>query len=165
MEPKPSSTEAAATSEHSRVRDIMTSDVVAATPETSIATVTQLMGQNGLSGLPILDGDRRVVGIITDHDLIIRNTEVTPQPFLPLLEGRIPLESAEHFKKRVRRIVGTEAKDVMTAEVKTIGPDESVDTLAERMIKERMKILPVVEGDRVIGVVTRADVIRWMTSR
>jgi CBS-domain-containing membrane protein len=165
MEPTPSSTGPQTSSEHATVRDIMTRDVVAANPETSIAAVAQLMGQRGLSGLPILDADRRAVGIITDHDLIIRNTEITPQPFLPLLEGRIPLESAEHFKRRVLRIVGTEAKDVMTAEVKTIGPDASIDKLAERMIKERMKILPVVEDLKVIGVVTRADVIRWMTSR
>ena len=151
--------------ENTTVRDIMTTDVVVVGPETSIGRVAQLMDQHAVSGLPVVDPDHHVVGIITDHDLIIRNTHITAPPYLPLLEGRIPLESPGHFKRRVLRMVGSSARDVMSTDVKTIGPDEDVDTLADRMIKDRMKILPVVENGRLTGVVARADVIRWMTSR
>ena len=147
------------------VRDVMTREVFTVSPETSIARVAQLMNEHGVSGLPVIDPDRHVLGIVTDHDLIIRNTKIAPPPFLPLLEDRIPLESLEHFKRRVLRMVGSSVRDVMTTAVKTIGPNEDVDTLAERMIKERLKIVPVVEGARLAGVVTRADVIRWMTKR
>jgi CBS domain-containing protein len=165
MRARRSSTSARKEPRRTTVRDIMTPNVITVTPDTSIARVAQLMDQNAVSGLPVIDRDRHVVGIITDHDLIIRNTNIAAPPFLPLLEGRIPLESPGHFKRRVLRMVGSGVNDVMSVDVKTIGPDEDVEVLADRMIKERMKVLPVVEGGRLAGIVTRADVIRWMNSR
>lgn len=146
------------------VRDLMTSDVVTATLDTSIARIAQLMDQHGISGLPVVDANRHVVGVITDHDLIARNTRIVAPLFLPLLEGRIPLETPSHFRRRLQRLVGMNAKDIMSTDVKTIGPDEDVETLTARMIGERLKLLPVVEGGRLVGVATRADVIRWMVS-
>jgi CBS domain-containing protein len=104
-----------------------------------------------------------VIGIVTDFDLVVRNTRIDPPPFLPLLEGRIPLETQSHFNRRIRHMVGTEARDVMTEDVLTIGPDEDVETLAELMVKKRINLVPVIEGGRLAGVVSRADVIRWMT--
>lgn len=145
------------------VRDVMTSEVVTVTPVTSIGRIAELMDAHAISGLPVVDEVRRVVGVITDHDLIIRNTKIDPPPFLPLLEGRIPLETPGHFERRVRHMVGSEARDMMSAEVHSIGPDEDVEALAELMIHKHLHLVPVVEGGRLVGVVTRADVIRWMT--
>lgn len=147
------------------VRDLMTADAVTVTQDASIVQVARLMNQHGITGLPVVDGNDRVIGMITDHDLIVRNTKIEAPRFLPFLEGQIPLESPGHFRRRLLRMVGTTAKDVMSDDVETIGPDEDVETLAERMIGERLKILPVVEDTRLVGVVTRADVIRWMVSR
>src|SRR4029078_5034597 len=93
------------------VRDIMSADVVSASPETSVARIAQLMHEKGISGLPVVDGAQRVVGIVTDFDLIVRNTPLEPPAFLPLLEGRIPLETQSHFERRIRHMVGTEARD------------------------------------------------------
>lgn len=145
------------------VRDVMTTDVVTVTPGTSIGRIAELMDTHAISGLPVVDDARRVVGVITDHDLVIRNTKIDPPPFLPLLEGRIPLETPGHFERRVRHMVGSEARDMMSEDVQSIGPDEDMETLAELMIRRRLHLVPVVEGGRLAGIVTRADVIRWMT--
>jgi CBS domain-containing protein len=145
------------------VREIMTTDVVTASLDTSIARIAQLMDGKAISGLPVVDEAWRVVGIVTDADLIVRNTRIEAPPYLPLLEGRIPLETPGHFQRRIRHMVGTQARDVMTEEVLTIGPDEDVEALAGIMVKKRIKLVPVVEGGRLVGVVSRSDVIRWMT--
>ena len=146
-----------------RVRDIMSGSVVTVKADTSVGRIAQLMDTHAISGVPVVDDAGGLIGIVTDFDLVVRNTKIDPPPFLPLLEGRIPLETQSHFDRRIRHMVGTEARDVMTEEVLTIGPDEDVETLAELMIKKKVNLVPVVEGGRLAGVASRADVVRWMT--
>ena len=146
-----------------RVREIMTADVIFASKDTSVGRLVELMDGRGISGVPVVDDGQRVIGIVTDLDIIVRHTHIDPPPFLPLLEGRIPLETPAHFKRRIRHMVGMAACDIMTEDVTTIGPDEEVEALAELMVKKRINLVPVVEDGRLAGVVSRADIIRWMT--
>jgi len=146
-----------------RVKHIMTVDVVSVSPTASVGRVARLMHERAISGIPVVDIDRRVVGMVGDLDLIVLNTRIEAPHFLPLLDGRIPLETPAHFKKRIQHAAGTTAKDLMSETVLTVGPEEDVETLAALMVKEHVNPVPVVEDGRLVGVVSRADVIRWMT--
>lgn len=146
-----------------RVKHIMTVDVVSVSPSASVGRVARLMHERAISGIPVVDIDRQVVGMVTDLDLILLNTRIEAPHFLPLLDGRIPLETPSHFKRRIRHAAGTTAKDLMTERVVTVGPEEDVETLAALMVKEQANPVPVVEEGRLVGVVSRADLIRWMT--
>ena len=145
-----------------RVKHIMTVDVVSVSPSASVGRVARLMHERAISGLPVVDIDQKILGMVTDLDLILLNTRIEAPHFLPLLDGRIPLETPTHFKKRIQHAAGTTAKDLMTEEVLTVGPEEDVETLAALMVKEHVNPIPVVDEGRLIGVVSRADVIRWM---
>ena len=145
-----------------RVKHIMTVDVVSVSPSASVARIARLMHEKAISGIPVVDIDRRVVGMVTDLDLIVLNTRIEAPHFLPLLDGRIPLETPSHFKKRIQHAAGTTAKDLMAEAVVTVGPEEDVEILAALMVKEHVNPVPVVEDGRLVGVVSRADVIRWM---
>lgn len=144
------------------VKHIMTLDVVSVSPTASIGRIARLMHERAISGVPVVDLDRRVVGLVTDLDLILLNTRIEAPHFLPLLDGRIPLETPTHFRKRVQHVAGTTARDVMSEDVLTVGPEEEVETLAALMVREKVNPVPVVEDRRLVGVVSRADVIRWM---
>jgi CBS domain-containing protein len=144
------------------VKHIMTLDVVSVSPTASIGRIARLMHERAISGVPVVDPDRRVVGLVTDLDLILLNTRIAAPHFLPLLDGRIPLETPGHFKKRIQHVVGTTAGDVMSESVITVGPDDEVESLAALMVREKVNPVPVVEDGRLVGVVSRADVIRWM---
>lgn len=145
-----------------KVRDIMTTEVVTAEPETSVNLVAQLMDRGGLSGVPVVDGAGRLVGIVTEVDLIVRNQRLEPPAFFQLLDGRIPLETPGHYRKHLQHMLGTHARDVMTEKVVSVGPDEEVEALAELMVKKSVNPVPVVENDRLLGIVSRADIIRMM---
>jgi CBS domain-containing protein len=145
-----------------KVRDIMTTDVVAARPETPVASIARWMNERGISGVPVVDDERRVTGIVTELDMIVRNTRLEPPAFFQILDGRIPLETPAHYQKRLEHMLGTVAREVMTEEVATIGPDEELETLAELMVKRRVNPVPVVEDSRLVGIVSRADIIRMM---
>jgi len=169
MHVKPSSVSTRITTEVARpeppktcVKHVMTVDVVSVPPTASVARVARLMHERAISGLPVVDLDRRVVGMVTELDLIFLNTRIDAPHFLPVLDGRIPLETPTHFRKRIQHAVGTTARDVMSEDVVTVGPDEDVETLAALMVSAKVNPVPVVENGRLIGVVSRADVIRWM---
>lgn len=144
-----------------KVRDIMTAEVVAAGPDTSVQLVARLMAGRGISGVPVVEDDR-VVGIVTELDLIVRNTRLEPPAFFALLDGRIPLETPGHYRKHLQHMLGTLVREVMTEKVESIGPDEDLETLAELMVKRRVNPVPVVEGGRLAGIVSRSDIIRMM---
>lgn len=146
-----------------KVRDIMTKDVLTAKPDTSVNELAKLMGAHDISGVPIVDDEGHVVGIITELDLIVRNTRLEIPRFIEVLDwGRIPLERPSHAQERLKHMLGTEARDVMTEKVLTIGPEADVEQLAESMVKHRVNPVPVVENDRLIGIVSRANLIDMM---
>jgi CBS-domain-containing membrane protein len=145
-----------------RVEDIMTIDVVSVRPDASVGRIARLMHEKAISGVPVVDEGRRLLGMVTDLDLIVRNTRIEPPAFFPILDGGIPLETTKHFKKRIQHMVGTTARDVMTEQVLTIGPEGAIETLADLMVKRHVNMVPVVEFGRLVGVVARADVIQWM---
>jgi CBS-domain-containing membrane protein len=145
-----------------KVRDIMTEAVAVAGPQTAVDEIARLMDQRDVSGLPVVDEERRVVGVVTDLDLIARNTRLDPPLFFQLLDARIPLETPAHYRKRLRHMLGTQARDVLSEKVVTVGPDEEVETLAALMVKTRANPVPVVENGRLVGIVSRADLLRLM---
>jgi CBS domain-containing protein len=145
-----------------KVRDIMTTAVVTVQPGDSVNRVAQLMEERGVSGLPVADEAGKVVGIITELDLIVRNTRLEPPAFFQILDGRIPLETPSHFRKRMRHMLGTEARDVMSEPVISIAPDQAVEDLAELMTKRRVNPVPVIDGDRLVGIVSRTDIVHMM---
>ena len=145
-----------------KVRDVMTADVAVARLPTPVSEIARLMDERDVSGIPVVDDERRVIGLVTDLDLIARNTRLDPPLFFQLLDARIPLETPAHYQKRLRHMLGTEARDVMSEDVETIGPDESGEALAELFLRTRANPVPVVEEGRLVGIVSRADLLRLM---
>jgi CBS-domain-containing membrane protein len=145
-----------------KVRDIMTVDVAVARASTPVNEIARLMDERDVSGIPVVDEDRRVLGLVTDLDLIVRNTRLDPPLFFQLLDARIPLETPGHYRKRLRHMLGTEARDVMGEDVVTIGPDEDGEALASLFLKTRANPIAVVDDGRLVGIVSRADLLRLM---
>ena len=150
-----------------KVRDIMTQEVLTVRAETSVNDVAKLLGQRDISGVPVVNDQQHVIGIITELDLIVRNTRLEMPHFIEVLDwGRIPLERPSHLRERLKHILGTEARDVMTAKVTTIGPDAEVEDLAELMVKQRVNPVPVIDAQgSLIGIVSRADLVDMMAAQ
>lgn len=146
-----------------KVREIMTSEVVTVGPEAPVHRVARHMCNGGISGVPVVDASGKILGIVTELDLIVRNTRLEAPAFFQILDGRIPLESPAHFENRLKHILGTRAADVMSDAVVTVGADEEIEDLAAMMIAKRVNPVPVLGNDgRLIGIVSRADIVRMM---
>lgn len=145
-----------------QVREIMSSPAITVGPTTEIRTVARTMRENVISGVPVVDGDGTLLGMITEMELIARNAPVHEPRYLAVLSALIPvnLEEYRQYKEQLRQALAISAADLMRDEVKTIGPDELIEEALEAMLNPEVTMLPVVEGGRVIGVVTRTDLVR-----
>ena len=145
------------------VREIMTTEVVTVGRDTSVNDIAKLMGERDISGIPVVDESNHVVGIVTELDMIVRNTRLELPAFIQILDlARIPLEMPGHYRDRLRHMLGAQAADIMTEQVTAIGPEAEAQDLAELMVKRRLNPVPVVENDVLVGIVSRADLIRMM---
>lgn len=140
----------------------MERDPASVTADDDVETAIRLMRERELPGLPVVDEENRVVGIVTDSDLVIRDekADLHLPHFLNLMGGVIFLEPVKHFEDRLRKAFATRVSDLMTADPITVKPDDPAERAAKLIASERHNRLPVVDDSgRLAGVVTRVDVL------
>ena len=143
-----------------KASEIMTREVVAVSPDTPVRDVARLMVDHRISGVPVIDHGK-LVGIISENDLLRRvelGTEKTRTRWLQFLTSDDTL-LAEYVRAR-----GLLARDVMTTNVVTVPPDAPVATIAELMESRHIKRVPVVDGDKVVGIVSRANLVQALAT-
>ena len=147
------------------VRDIMETDVPTVQPHDSVETVLRLMRSHELPGIPVVNDGGRCVGIITDADLVLSEEEgdLHLPHYFELFGGVVFLEPLRKYEQRLRKAFSSTARDLMTEDPVTIEPHESVHRAARVIAESKHNRLPVVEHGRLIGVVTRLDVLDALT--
>jgi CBS domain-containing protein len=140
----------------------MERDVVTAHPEDDVESLLRKMRRHELPGVPVVDGGGKVVGIVTESDLVISEEEadIHLPHHIDLLGGVIFLESTKHFEERLRKALAATVADMMTADPVTVRPEDSVQHAARLIAERRHNRLPVTDADgRLLGVVTRLDAL------
>jgi CBS-domain-containing membrane protein len=141
------------------VADIMSRNVVTATPDTPLPELIDEMVRHGISGIPIVDAESRLVGIVTEADLMSKPAYGGSHRRSLAIIGDLLRGQERRWESKAR---GLTAGEVMTTEVESARPYEGVHSAARRMVKCRVKRLPVVDKGRVVGIVSRTDVMRRM---
>lgn len=139
-------------------REIMTSPVITVTPETSFREIVMLMLRHRVSGLPVVDDTGRLLGIVTEADLIHKEEQPSPQPPIIGWHGRSLW--LERLVDRHQKANGTTARDLMTENVVTATEEASAHDLAHLMLARGVNRVPIVRDGRVMGIVTRADILK-----
>jgi CBS domain-containing protein len=147
------------------VRDIMETDVPVVHPSDSVETVLRLMRERELPGVPVVNEGGRCVGIITDADLVLseEDADLHMPHYFELFGGVVFLEPLRRFEERLRKAFSSTAGDLMTEDPITIEPDASVHEAARVIARRKHNRLPVTEHGRLVGVVTRLDVLDALT--
>ena len=148
------------------VRDIMETSVPPVYPDDSVEHVVSVLREHELPGVPVVNEGGRCVGIITEHDLIMvgESEDLHLPHYIELFGGIVFLESTKKFEARLRKALGSTASDVMTEDPVTIHPDATVAEAAREIARHKHNRLPVVEHGRLVGVVTRIDVLDALTA-
>jgi CBS domain-containing protein len=145
-----------------KARDMMTKNVVTATPDMEIAQAARLLLENHFNGLPVVDDKGRLIGIICQDDLIVQQKKLPLPSLFTFFDGLIPLTSYRSLEKEVDKIVASTVSQAMTPDPITIDPDTSLEDIATLMVGNNIHTLPVVEGDRLVGIIGKEDVLRTL---
>jgi CBS domain-containing protein len=140
-----------------KAADVMTRQIVSVPPEASIADAAGAMLEHGISGLPVVDAEGRVAGIITEGDLLRRTetgTERKRPRWIEMLVGPGKLAN-EYVRTHGRRV-----SEVMTPDVVSVAEDTPLGDVVELMERKRIKRVPVLRADRIVGIVSRANLLR-----
>jgi CBS domain-containing protein len=140
-----------------KVADVMTRTVVAVTPETPLKNVAALMVEKGISGVPVVDAGGAVVGVVSEADFVIKERGV--EGVRHRLLARVFGESKQ-TKRELAKIEATTAGEAMTSPAVTVDAADALKWAAEIMASRKINRLPVVKDGRLVGIVTRADVVR-----
>lgn len=130
-----------------RARDIMTTPVVTVRPETPIKKAAATLAEHGFTALPVVDADDRLIGIVTEADLV---------------RDRVPRDPRAlcHPGEEMPTVATTAVREVMTTPAVAMGAGTDVAVLAKALLDAGHRSMPIVDGSRVIGIVTRRDIVR-----
>jgi CBS domain-containing protein len=144
------------------VADIMDADPVTVSPETTVEEVVRVLKTHELPGVPVVNEGGRCVGIVTEADLVLADEEgdLHIPHYIELMGGVVFLEPLRRFEERLRKAVASTARDMMTEDPVTVDAGASVRDAARIIADKSHNRLPVVEHGRLVGVVTRVDVLQ-----
>ncbi len=143
-----------------QIKEIMTGDVITVSTDESVEQCARLLQEHNISGLPVLDAAGKVVGIVTEGDLIRRASRVKAPGYLEILGGLIYLGSPKKFVEDLQRAMSLEAGQLMTKDVVSVKPDDVVEKAATLMVEKKISRLPVIdEKEKLVGIVTRRDIM------
>ncbi|MFG1643558.1 HPP family protein [Amycolatopsis sp. NPDC049252] len=128
-----------------RARDLMTSPVIAVQPWTSAKEAAELLSTHGFTALPVVDDDERLIGIVTEADLI---------------RDRIPVDPRYTHEHHETTAAGKTVGDLMTSPVTAMSTGTDVADLCQALVDDRIRAMPIVDGSAVVGIVTRGDIVR-----
>jgi CBS domain-containing protein len=143
------------------VAEIMDRDPVTVSPGDDVERVIRLLREHELPGVPVVENGDRLVGIVTENDLVLReeDADLHLPHYLELFGGVVFLEPLKHLEDKLRKAFATRVSEMMTADVRTIAPTAGVHEAARLISSSGHNRLPVTQDGRLVGVVTRVDLL------
>jgi len=147
------------------VADLMTREPLTARPEMSLKEVIKILADRRISGLPVVDQHDLLIGIISETDLMWRETGVTPPAYIMVLDSVIYLENPSRYEQELHKALGQTVGEVMSRDPVSIAPEKSVQEAAKLLHERHIHRLPVLDTTgKVIGILTRGDIVRAMVA-
>jgi len=143
-------------------KEIMTRNVRSVALGTSIEDLARLFEETRYNALPVVDADGKLVGVVSQNDLIERDKPLHIPTVISIFDWVLYLESEQKFIDDVKRMAARTVDEVYSTNVETCTPDTPVSNLAALMSTKKAYLIPVIDDDKMIGVVARLDIIRSM---
>lgn len=142
--------------------DIMSTQVVTVTKDCNIQEIAEILVKHNISGVPVVDDEEHVLGIVTNKDLLHKDIKPKFPPVVELQGGFIFLGGVKHYNEELKKLVATKAEDIMTRNVITISEDTEVGRIAEIMVEKDINRIPVTRDKKLVGIIGRADLVKYI---
>jgi len=145
-----------------KAADIMTRNVHSVSDDTDVEDLARLFVEKGVSAMPVIDREGGLRGIVTETDLVEQNKPLHIPTVVSIFDWVLYLESEKNFREQVQRMTAKKVGDICTRDVVSCSPETPVGEIAAMMVDHKAHLIPVVEAEKVVGVVARLDIIRAM---
>lgn len=145
-----------------RARDFMTRQVVTVEPGMPVSELAGLLASKRISGVPVMENER-MVGIVTEKDLIDRVKKVHMPTVVTILDAVIPIAGEQQFEEDLRKMTAVTVGEIMSSPVEVVEGDDDISGIATIMSEKGLSLLPVSENGELAGIIGRRDVIRALS--
>jgi len=142
--------------------DIMSKTVITVEKDTSISELSELFIEYNINGLPVVNDEEKVIGIVTQGDLIEQNKNLHIPTVITLFDAVLFLESEKKFETDVKKLTGNKVEDIYSADAITVSVDTEINEIATIMAEKDVHTLPVMNGEKLVGVIGKLDLIRGL---
>jgi len=140
--------------------DIMTTDVITVKKDTSLKDLATILYKNHINGVPVVDDDGLLLGIICESDLIRKDKKLHIPTVVAIFDAVVYLESPKSIEKEFKRISATTVEDLYSKKTITVDEKTPIDEIATIMTQKKIYTVPVMDGDLLVGVIGKADLLR-----
>ncbi|NTW16594.1 MAG: CBS domain-containing protein [Syntrophaceae bacterium] len=147
-----------------KAKDIMTRDVITVELDMEVVHAAKLLLDHHINGLPVVDKEGNLKGIICQSDLVVQQRKVPLPSFFIMLDSFVPLASPRNIEKELKKMSALTVREAMTTNPVTIGPDTDLEDIATLMVKHTIHTLPVVEQGKIVGIIGKEDILRTLIS-
>jgi CBS-domain-containing membrane protein len=145
-----------------KAKDIMTTKVITVYPDTEITQAALLLLKKHINGLPVVDKDGFLRGIICQSDLITQQEKIPLPSFFVILDGTIPLSSAKHIEQEVKKMAAIKVSEAMSVDTVTVDTETGLEDIATLMIKHNIHTIPVLDKGHLVGIIGKEDILRTL---
>ena len=146
-----------------KAEQFMTKNFLTISPEMSVEELARLLLRKDVTGAVIVDKKGKLLGVVTDGDLIAKEKNLHLPTVVSIFDSVVYLETSEHFKDELHRMVATRVEDIYTRDPVTVEMDSSLSDIATIMSEKRIHFLPVMSEERVEGVVGRREILQALS--
>jgi Mg/Co/Ni transporter MgtE len=140
------------------IKDIMTKKVVTVSPEMDIHRLAELFMKKNISGAPVVDKNGKLLGVVKEESVIFQDKKVHLPTFINLAFGFLALGTAR-YNEEIKKITASKVSSIMEKDMVTINSNTEIEDVATLMIEKEIYYLPVVDKDKLVGVITKKDIV------
>ena len=141
------------------IKDIMTKKVITVSPEMDIHELAELFMEKNISGAPVVDKSGKLLGVVKEEGVIFQDKKVHLPTFINLSLGFLTL-GIKRYNEEIEKITASKVSSIMEKDIVTIGPSTEMEDVATLMIEKEIYYFPVVDEDKLVGVITKKDMVR-----
>ncbi|MCL1980342.1 MAG: CBS domain-containing protein [Proteobacteria bacterium] len=141
-------------------KDIMTHEVITIKQSATVRELAALLLTSNISGVPVVDDNDQVIGVVTESDLIFQNKKVHLPTAFALLDAFVFLERPGKMEQELKKMVGSKVSDICSLKLVSVTPETELDELATLMAEKNIHTLPVMNEGQLVGVIGKSDIIR-----
>lgn len=143
-------------------RDIMTKEVITVQEDMTIEALGRIFIEKRISGAPVLDSGEKLVGIVTENDLVRKNSRLHIPTVVRIFDAFVPLGGTDRVEEEIRRMSASTVSEICTRTVVTVAPDATLQDISSLMFEKGVHLIPVLDAGRIVGIIGKIDIIRGM---